>query len=361
MVDASIQRNEFAEVDELMSGLQGMAATAVPLRCGRHAATLSTANLGDVALQVVRGAPMLVLGSSEKSSTGLVQVLEGSEHARWNGRSIESNEISVYDEGGQHEAVYFEEFACTFLRLPAAWANGASALLGRSCDGPGFGARADPVARSALAAIARAVEHATTDSSSALRDTEARRSLRAEILDTAQTLLDPADVNRGRRARDVRTRQRIVRAAEDYLRANAARPVYTEDLCTAIGTSATRLHQAFDTTFGISPHRYLKLRKMSMVRAALLSRCGPWRSVKAAALSHGFWHLGQFARDYRTLFGEAPSHTLASAAADPPATEARSKTDGARPLHAAAADMEMAQPTGRKGLHHSRPLRAPRT
>jgi AraC-like DNA-binding protein len=124
--------------------------------------------------------------------------------------------------------------------------------------------------------------------------------------DTQVTYVSPPS------ARDVRT-QRIVRAADDYLCANPARPVYTEDLCTALGTSATRLHQAFDATFGISPHRYLKLRRMSMVRAALLSGCGPWRSVKAAALSHGFWHLGQFAQDYRALYGEAPSNTLAHA------------------------------------------------
>jgi AraC family transcriptional regulator, ethanolamine operon transcriptional activator len=313
MLDDVILRNECAEVNDLMSGLQGMVATAVPLRASRHAATLSTANLGRISLQVVRSAPMLVLGSSGTSSTALVQVLEGSERARWNGRPIEPYEISVYDKGGQHAAVYPEEFACTFLHLPGT--DDPSTLLSSACDGPRLGIRADPVARSALARIARAVEHATTDRSSALHGTEARRSLRAEILDTAQTLLEPANVNRGRRARDIRTRQRIVRAADDYLRASPARPVYTEDLCTALGTSATRLHQAFDATFGISPHRYLKLRRMSMVRAALLSRCGLWRSVKAAALSHGFWHLGQFARDYRTLYGEAPSDTLARAAA----------------------------------------------
>jgi AraC family ethanolamine operon transcriptional activator len=35
--------------------------------------------------------------------------------------------------------------------------------------------------------------------------------------------------------------------------------------------------------------------------------------VKAVALSHGFWHLGQFAHDYRVSFGESPSETLARA------------------------------------------------
>ena len=114
-----------------------------------------------------------------------------------------------------------------------------------------------------------------------------------------------------RSARSAWARQRLVHAADDYLRAIPARPVYTEELCTALGTSATRLHQAFHATFNISPHRYLKLRRMGMVHTMLLSRSGPWRSVKAAALSHGFWHLGQFAHDYQDLYGELPSETLA--------------------------------------------------
>jgi AraC family transcriptional regulator, ethanolamine operon transcriptional activator len=135
--------------------------------------------------------------------------------------------------------------------------------------------------------------------------------LRSAILDTVRDLLAPANARDGPRARERPMRQRLVREADNYLRANPARPVYTDDICAALGTSATRLHQAFSSTFGISPHRYLKLRRMGMVRAALLSRSGPWHSVKAAALSHGFWHLGQFARDYRDLYGETPSGTLA--------------------------------------------------
>jgi len=34
--------------------------------------------------------------------------------------------------------------------------------------------------------------------------------------------------------------------------------------------------------------------------------------VKQVAYAHGFWHLGQFAHDYKRLFGESPSETLAS-------------------------------------------------
>jgi AraC family transcriptional regulator, ethanolamine operon transcriptional activator len=50
-----------------------------------------------------------------------------------------------------------------------------------------------------------------------------------------------------------------------------------------------------------------------LVRRALASGGAGVRLVKSVALAHGFWHLGNFARDYRERFGEAPSETLARA------------------------------------------------
>jgi len=32
--------------------------------------------------------------------------------------------------------------------------------------------------------------------------------------------------------------------------------------------------------------------------------------VADVANRHGFWHMGQFAKDYRKTFGELPSETL---------------------------------------------------
>ena len=316
MSDHAILRRECTEVDDLTSRLRGMVATAVPIRKGRYAGALSTIDLGDITLQVVRSTPMLILGASAEGSAGFVQVTEGSRHARWDGRAIEAGEIALCDAGRQHGAIYPDDFACTILSFPATRANGALTLptdLGLPPDGLHSDVRAESDARSALAAIAQEVEQAAADTRSVLCGTEARRSLRATVLSAARGLLGPADAKDGPRTGDRRMRQRLVREADAYLRANPARHIYTDDLCAALGTSATRLHQAFSANFGISPHRYLKLRRMGMVRAALLSRSGPWRSVKAAALSHGFWHLGQFAGDYRALYGEAPSETLARA------------------------------------------------
>jgi len=41
-----------------------------------------------------------------------------------------------------------------------------------------------------------------------------------------------------------------------------------------------------------------------------LLKAGPEAGVAEIANAWGFWHMGQFARDYRFMFGELPSETL---------------------------------------------------
>lgn len=132
-------------------------------------------------------------------------------------------------------------------------------------------------------------------------------ALREEI---AAALTAEAEVRP--RPRAVREALRIIHAAEAFMEARVARPVYTEELCVALGVSARRLHDAFRSVLGMSPHTYLKSRRLLLARRALLSRKGSPDLVKSVALGHGFWHLGHFARDYRALFCELPSETLAS-------------------------------------------------
>jgi AraC family transcriptional regulator, ethanolamine operon transcriptional activator len=312
MLDATLLREEFAEADDLTARLRGVVVhgtSLLPSAAARYAGALTTLSLDGVTLQVVHSTPMLFLGAAEDRGVGLVQTLEGAARARWDGRPIDADAVAVFAGGRQHEAVYPDDFACAVLSLASA----APEVPQGGLAGP---RPADAGARAALAGIARAVELAAAGgaASPVLRGEEARRALRAAVLEAAHRLLAPASAPFKTDCVDDRARRRIVREADAHLRADPMRPVYTDALCAALGVSATRLQQAFHATFAISPHRYLKLRRMGMVRAALLSPAeGPWRSVKAAALSHGFWHLGQFAHDYRETFGEMPSETLARA------------------------------------------------
>ena len=60
----------------------------------------------------------------------------------------------------------------------------------------------------------------------------------------------------------------------------------------------------------MGPIRYLSLRRMHLVRRALLGADPSTATVTRLATDHGFWELGRFAVAYRTLFGESPSESL---------------------------------------------------
>ncbi|MFT4117073.1 helix-turn-helix domain-containing protein [Bradyrhizobium sp.] len=86
-----------------------------------------------------------------------------------------------------------------------------------------------------------------------------------------------------------------------------AQPIYSEELARKLGISVRTMHDVIRRYRGMSLHRYLRLRRLWLVRQRLLAGA---ESVKAVALASGFWHLSDFSRSYREQFGEAPSETL---------------------------------------------------
>jgi AraC family ethanolamine operon transcriptional activator len=68
---------------------------------------------------------------------------------------------------------------------------------------------------------------------------------------------------------------------------------------------------SFCVTFlGVSPQRYMRLRRLHLVRAAILRAGGQRVHVAELARHAGFTQLGWFAGLYRATFGETPSTTL---------------------------------------------------
>lgn len=104
-------------------------------------------------------------------------------------------------------------------------------------------------------------------------------------------------------------RHHVVRRAESYLEGRDEHSVRMEDMCQAAGTSLSRLERAFRETFGVSPRRYLTLRRLAAVRRELLSQA-PNASITDVATRWGFFHLGRFSQDYKALFAELPSQTV---------------------------------------------------
>jgi AraC family ethanolamine operon transcriptional activator len=100
---------------------------------------------------------------------------------------------------------------------------------------------------------------------------------------------------------------KIFRDIQDVLSGNIGRPIYSEELAQQLGISVRSMHDAVQRYQGMSLHRYLRLRRLWLVRQRLVAGAD---SVKTCALAFGLWHLGDFARSYRLRFGESPSDTL---------------------------------------------------
>jgi AraC family ethanolamine operon transcriptional activator len=108
-------------------------------------------------------------------------------------------------------------------------------------------------------------------------------------------------------------RQSIVSEAREYVLANRERAINVPELCERLHVSRRTLQYCFQDVLGMAPAMYLRTIRLNGARRDLCDASRELRSVQDVAASWGFWHLSQFATDYRKLFGVRPSDTLKSA------------------------------------------------
>ncbi|MDO9709523.1 helix-turn-helix domain-containing protein [Paracraurococcus lichenis] len=316
MQRAGAEFHRFTEPGDALRAMPGMSLSVVPVGTTSYEASLATIRLGDAALNLCHSSPFMAFATTDADAVTLQFPVEAAGSLVLNGVTCRPGTIGVCGEGaelllasrgaGTHAAIVLPSRLAETLLGPRAgamlWQPGRLALLQAA---PEAWERARQVVGAAGKTVASVPQVFGTE--------QPRQALREALLQATRDLVSGEGEQEVRAPRSTKARRRIVMAADAYLRENKDRPIYTEDLCDALAVSASSLADAFRAMFDISPHRFLKLRRLSMIRAALLSHADAVPLVKSVALSHGFWHLGQFAADYRATFGESPSETLARA------------------------------------------------
>lgn len=105
-------------------------------------------------------------------------------------------------------------------------------------------------------------------------------------------------------------RQRIVAQAREYMLAHLEQAIIVPQLCAHLHLSPRSLQYCFEDILGISPIQYLRIIRFNGARRHLRENLSNRHTVQDVAADWGFWHLSQFAYDYRKLFGESPSESL---------------------------------------------------
>jgi len=110
-------------------------------------------------------------------------------------------------------------------------------------------------------------------------------------------------------------RKRVVDQVKAHLAANPQLAVSMTELCELTHVSRRTLQYSFESILGISPLQFLRTARLNQVRR-ILSDPRHDTPIAITAANWGFWHAGQFAKDYKVLFGENPSETVRRANAE---------------------------------------------
>ena len=82
------------------------------------------------------------------------------------------------------------------------------------------------------------------------------------------------------------------------------------ELCGHCGVGVRTLEYGFRQFYDATPIGFIKSQRLTRARTALARAGGQPTSISATARRTGFTHMGQYAQDYRSLFGESPTMTL---------------------------------------------------
>jgi AraC-like DNA-binding protein len=236
----------------------------------------------------------------------------------WNGQAVDRSCAMVYRPGAEFQGTAPGQGGWAALSLPssrleqalASLAGAELRLFPESCRL----ARMDEPTRSRLSSLLERVVRVAAEDPAALSGAEARRALGESLLGFAVQAFEGLPQRPAERERTMLSHSRVVTMAEEFMRSRLALPLYVADLCLATGVSERTLRSAFHNVYGTGPNRFLKLRRLIQVRRAL-QHASPDTLVSEVATRHGFWDLGRFAGDYRSLFGESPSRTARRASA----------------------------------------------
>jgi AraC family transcriptional regulator, ethanolamine operon transcriptional activator len=322
MLHDAVHTRLFTEPQDVQAAQSGVDLQIVPLGRGPFATELTSVELGGTSLHIGHSSPLIGFAKVAADRAVLQLPLENVDTLLLNGVACQPGVVGVYACGAELIRANSQPSSFVSLILPFGSVERLlqpppqSKLL---CPGGYAILHAESATRARYERVVLAAREAALSIPDLFKVEQSRLALHEALLHAARDLINPEHASETRVPRNSRAVRRIVVSADEYLRTHMDRPIYTEELCDVLAVSASGLADAFRAAFMVSPHRFLKLRRMSMVRVALQSRDGPAPLVKSVAIGHGFWHQGQFAHDYRETFGESPSETLERAHGKPAA------------------------------------------
>jgi AraC-like DNA-binding protein len=198
----------------------------------------------------------------------------------------------------------------TVSLAPEDLAAAGETIIGRELVLPTFVSTIEPLAPALLRLrnLHESTSHLAKTAPDILAKAEVARAMEQALVEAMVFCLADSHADDMRNVRGHRAR--VMRRLEEVVMADPQKPLYMAELSAQIGASYWTLRNCCLEYLGMSPKRYLWLRRMHLARRAL-QRADPERTtVTEIASDYGFWEFGRFSVAYRSLFGESPSTAL---------------------------------------------------
>lgn len=104
------------------------------------------------------------------------------------------------------------------------------------------------------------------------------------------------------------TTPRQLRQAKEFMLAHLETPLRLTEISLHTGTSTRHLQTLFQENYHCGPMQWLKEQRLNAVRTTLLNSDDDSR-ISDIAMRYGFYHLGEFNKAYKKLFGTTPRIT----------------------------------------------------
>ncbi len=251
-----------------------------------------------------------VQGSPPPDSFVFIPIVARTE-ARWRGRPREVGDLQVLPPGREEDLLTSANHEIVGMRVGADFVRKCAASLGgfdpEELLGERTGFTSSPASCHGLWAHLVGLLKEAEARPDFLTIPDADRVVSQELIRRIVGVMgqaNAADRTERRRANP----EQLVRRAEEYVRAHILEPLSMLNLCRELDVSERTLLYAFKEVRGLSPIAYFKALRLNGVRKELKS--ADIAAVYEVAQRWGFWHTGEFAADYRRLFGELPSQAL---------------------------------------------------
>ena len=230
----------------------------------------------------------------------------------WRGQKVYGQDLVIFPRGADLTSVSgpdFHVYTCSF----------PEDLLAKMADSLGAGELDD---LRGDASVVRCVDSAISSVRRCLRKlaTDIRSGM---IFPTDQDVADRTNRDLPRRllsaiatshaacsSETTRRRELALTLAEAYIEQHARDDITMSDICRISEVSLRTLEYAFVERFGLTPKAFVIVQRLNGARRELRAADPTKDRVTDIANRWGFWHLGQFARDYRKQFDELPTQTL---------------------------------------------------